>query len=80
MAGNHNSGRKPKSLNRANAKRRLAALDPKAVDVIEDTMTGKNEDKLQFEAARFVYEQNHGKATIPMNASGEVTLTVKRDR
>ena len=61
------------------AKERLAALAPKAVLVL-DALLGRDEfPTVQFQAARFIAEQEVGKAheSVSMEVTGEVTLAQK---
>jgi hypothetical protein len=56
---------------------RMQQLASKAVDKIEDTMDGENED-LVFKASKFVYEQTHGQATKKVEKTVR-TVEVKLD-
>ena len=61
------------------AKERLAAMVPKAMQVL-DALLGRDEfPTVQFQAARFIAEQEVGKAheSVSMEVSGEVTLSQK---
>ena len=60
--GGPGSGPKPKSLNRDNAMRSLTNKLPKAIRVISDTMTGKQNDRLRYEAALSIKDAVLGKA------------------
>ena len=55
------SGRPKLRPNRANALRRMSALIPVSVAVIQETIEGVNRDRLKYEAAIYNYEQCFGK-------------------
>ena len=57
-------GRKPKSLTRANAMRRLTQLLPRAIIAIEETCSGVNKDRLRYEAAIEIKNTCLGKPRI----------------
>ena len=61
------------------AKERLAALAPKAVRVLDALLSREEFPTVQFQAARFIAEQEVGKAheSVSMEVSGEVTLASK---
>ena len=63
----------------AKAKERLAALAPKAVLVLDALLDREEFPTVQFQAARFIAEQEVGKAheSVSMEVSGEVTLSQK---
>ena len=77
------SGPRRKSLNRANAQRRMTQLLPSAIETIEETINGKNTERLPYEAAVEVKNSCMGKPVqqtdihIPGGGALEVALAVK---
>ena len=61
------------------ARERLAALAPKAVLVLDALLDREEFPTVQFQAARFIAEQEVGKAheSVSMEVTGEVTLAQK---
>ena len=55
-------GRPRKSLSRARAAASLAQADPIAVDTIVRAARGEKVSPQEFEASKYIYDQNHGKA------------------
>jgi len=70
MAGNSNSGRKPKTLTRERAIQSLTQRLPKAVRVIGETVTGQNKDRLRYEAAVQVKDSVMGKPKQSIELEG----------
>lgn len=64
------SGRKRKSLNREDAMRRLTQLLPRAIDTMEETVTGKNKDRLRYESAKDIKETVMGKPKQAIELEG----------
>ncbi len=55
------SGRKRKTLTREAALQSLTQKLPKAIDVMEDTVEGINQDRLRYEAAKEIKDSVMGK-------------------
>lgn len=76
------AGPKRKSKARLDASRSLAMLDPVAVRVIDESIEGIEKDKEKIETAKWVYEQNHGKAkaSTDLRVKGQIDFTSEHIR